>query len=50
MCGRSYVWNTPVPIPLFCAGNAAWAKDHDFCREWRQEWRARLLATLMEKR
>jgi hypothetical protein len=50
MCGRSYKWNTPVPIPLFCAGNEAWAKDHDFCPEWRQEWRARLLATLALRR
>jgi hypothetical protein len=48
-CGRSYTWNMPCPIPMFVAGNEAFAWDHSACLEWLQDARNELISTLITR-
>ena len=49
-CGWSYSWTVPVPIRMFTAGCMAAEREHQDCAIYRQDWRGRLLRTLLNRR
>jgi hypothetical protein len=48
-CGWSYSWNLPVSISIFVAGNRVVEQQHQDCAIYRQDWRRRLLRTLLTR-